>query len=225
MSEKTFRILNKARGETVFATLNMIIPNKGYSPCAYPESSLKTNPEVMDFHSKKLIELVTEEQYEKAIAAEKEELAAKSVHVEDALEVDSPSTAELRNLAKTAQRALADLVAEIERTPSSSDSQKPSKNGGKTDRDDGPADPSDDGLDLLMNAPVGLKPQARTEEYLKTNAKERRKFLNTSRDITILRDIALFESDPKLKLVARKAAKAAEQMAESASNADAAVAP
>lgn len=226
MSDKTFRILNKARGEIVFATLNMIVPDKGYSQCSYPESSLKVNPEVMDFHSKKLIEFVTEDAYEKAIAADKAELAAKSTLVEDALEVDNPTTAELRTLAKNAQRALAALVAEIDRvsTPASEESQKPSKNGGKTGRDDGPVDPTDDGLDLPMNAPVGLKPQARTEDYLKTGAKDRRKFLNTCRDITILRDIALFESDPKLKLVARKSAKAAELMAESATNADAAIA-
>ena len=55
------------------------------------------------------------------------------------------------------------------------------------------------------------------EKNVKKDAKERRKFLRTCRDISMLRDVALFETDKKLKEFARKQARRAESSAQSAS--------
>ena len=207
----------KVLGDIELVTLNIFLPDKGYSMKSYKKSQLETNPEITDYEIKGMIKIVSEDQYKKTLVKEEQvkPVAKKAVRgpvaptVEDALDDDNPSHERARKLLDTARTALDQLERVLTNdevtTPASSKPQTPKK-----DKDD------DDRLGLIHSAPAGLKPQATTHKYLKKNATGRKRFLRNCRDITMLRDIALFETDMSLKKLARQRAKAAENLAQSA---------
>jgi len=157
--------------------------------------------------------------------------------VEDALDEDNPRAKQARQYIDAAQTALQRLEKVM-----FGESQKPGKPGkpeklqkqpkgasvpsqsvsvqdvpGKPAKVEAAKDEGDDGIGLPQSPPTGLQPQSTTVRYLKKDDKERRKFLRSCRDITMLRDIALFESNDKLKKLARKRVKEATQQAEAVS--------
>lgn len=199
---------NIARGETELVSMGYILPNRGFSPDCYEESALLANAEVMGLKNKKMVEFVSESEYEKARKAE----ATKAPTVEDALDEDSPDKGHLVQLVKQARG----LLDEIEKFVTASQPKAPAVKAASTSNES-PVGP-DDGLDLWWKPPLGLQPQSTTVAYLKKTAKEKREFLKTARDSSILRDIALFETDEKLKIAARKQVKLAEKAAEEAIN-------
>lgn len=213
------------RGQTQFVTLNMTLGNGSTSDESWDEAVLRANPEIMNFHAKGKIVFVTEAQY----AAERKAVAQAAVEAEkldasldpdtvtdisDALETDNPSVTEARRLAREIQASLSKLEALLSgntgarRTQQAPKAQKASAEPTEAEKNDG--------LDLPMSAPTGLKPQAQTEQYLRKTPADKRKYLKDCRDIGLLRDIAMHEPDMKIKLVARKAAKTAEKSAEEA---------
>lgn len=213
------------KGQTQFVTLNMTLGNGSTSDESWDEAVLRANPEIMNFHAKGKIVFVTEAQYaaerkavaQAAVEAEKLDAALDSdtvTDISDALETDNPSVTEARKLAQDIRSSLNKLEALLSGNTGAKRSQPASK-AGKAPQPE--LSDKGDGLDLPMSAPPGLKPQAVTEQYLRKTAADKRKYLKECRDIGLLRDIAMHEPDAKMKLVARKAAKGAEQSAEEAS--------
>lgn len=211
MPEKMLWILNTARGGTELVSLGIMLSDKGFSPVPYMESSLTSNVEVNHFKSKGMLKFISDEEHTQMLAQREEAMKPANVTIEDALEAEGPNNLDALRFVSAAQKAL----AELEKFLATPNKQVAERAAEKTPVISKEA-PEGDGLDLPMSAPVGLNPQAMTEQYLKKSGKDRKQFLRDCRDITTLRDIALFESDPKLKLVARKAARAAEMQAESA---------
>lgn len=206
------------KGQTQFVTLNVTLGQTEVSRDAWDEAVLKSNPEVVGYLSKKYIELVDEKQYAaleaKATQEREDALDPSSTTLDDALAIDNPSVGELRRHVKAAQDALARIEAAISGKPLPPKAAPPVKAQEKP--------PEDDGLDLPQSPPKGLKPQVMTEQYLKKGPAEKRKFLKDCRDIGLLRDAALFEPDPKMKIMARKAARMAEKTAQEAAGLSAA---
>lgn len=203
----------KTKGQIEFVTLGLFLPEGATTAQAYEESVIKSNPEVMGFVSKGRVELVTEEEYQKQNNARlaDEKAALLNVTIEDALQEDSPSIDAMKTALSQVESALNKLRSLVEagegKTKKSSAESKPDK-----------PEETSDGLDLPSAPPPGLRPQALTEQYLKKSAADRRKFLKECHDISTLRDIALFETDPKLKSAARRAAKSAESSAQEAAS-------
>lgn len=209
------RSTGKGRGQIQFVTLNIFLADKA-TTAPYEETVLRANPEVMNFQSKGYVTFVTEEEFQAEAKAQEEaakaaEAAETSPTVEDALDQDNPATAELVRLVNQAQTALNKAFALL--TSGAGKQSTPTSAGPKAEA---PARESGDDLDLPMNAPQGLKPQVKTQEYLTKTAAERRKYLKECRDVGLLRDAALFETDTKIKALARKAARNAERSAEEA---------
>ena len=212
MTGKMVWILNTARGNTELVSLGVMLENKGLSPVAYTEESLASNVEVQHFKSRGMLKFVSEEEHAQLLAQKEESMRPANVTIEDAVEQDHVKNTDALKFVASAQRALAELSSFLSNT----EPQKKREEGKKSAPPTEHRDPKDDGLDLPMSAPAGLNPQAMTSQYLKKSGKDRKQFLHDCRDITTLRDIALFESDPKLKQVARKAAQTAESQAISA---------
>ncbi len=211
------------RGQTQFVTLNMTLGNQATSDESWEESVLRSNPEVMNFHSKGKIVFVTEAQRTaelKAIAtaaAEAEKLDAALdpdtiTDISDALETDNPSVTEARKLAHDIKISLNKLEALLSGNTGAKRVQSTPKATAKAPE----ADAKGDGLDLPMSPPPGLTPSGPTAAYLKKTPADKRKFYKECLDIGMLREAALHEPDAKLKILARKAAKSAERSAEEA---------
>ncbi len=210
------------RGQTQFVTLNMTLQDASTSLESWDESVLRSNPEVMNFHSKGKIVFITEAAHAKerkavdAAAAAAEQLDKNLdpdtvTDISDALETDNPSVTEARKLTRDIATSLQKLEALLSGKPAA-------KRSAPTAASKPAPEPEakSDGLDLPMNPPKGLKPSSNTELYLRKNAADKKAYLKECRDIGFLREIALFEPDAKMKMLARKAAKRAESSAEEA---------
>lgn len=224
------RIQNKARGSISFSSLGFLLEHKGFSH-PMEETAIKTNSEVNSFLAKGLVAILTEPEYEKMHSARLEEAEAEANNgdVASALELDSPTPVAFNRQIDEVQRALDALKNLVDKMDSDDDEKPAPKKHSKapavfpsstvtppttqpTEKDEGPSD-------LPMNPVAGMKPWVSTDKYLALDAKGRKKWIKECRDIGMLRDVAMWESDAKLKIVARKAAMKAERVAEGAAEA------
>jgi hypothetical protein len=245
MAEEIVRIKHtgKLRGDIELVTLGFFLTDKGYSSKAFKRSELVSNTEIADYETKGAVTLVPEKTYRQELEASEKAAAASAEAedgeegsrpspivpptVEDALDESSPRAQQVRQYIDAANTALQRLERLMFGAPQQQAGKQPAKEAskasasavtGKTASKKAAA-AEDDGIGLPQNPPAGLKPQPTTTKYLAKDAKERRKFLRQCRDITMLRDIALFETDAKLKKLARKRVKDATSQAEAASSA------
>lgn len=223
MEDKLYRIksLERAKGEIAFVSLDFMLAYRGYSPSLYKLSDLQTNAEIMNYMNNGYINFVEESEYQRLRKEEeKARAAAHPITVEDALEQDSPARSELEKRLNATKQALAALEALILNQDVLVKS-KPTKVSGQTQaQNQAQVAPEslDDGLDLPVNAPTGYQPQPKTMEYLRKSQVDKKAFLKTCRDLGILRDVAMFEPDAKLKAKIRKFIKKTETEIEEATN-------
>lgn len=232
MSDRLIHLVNKGRGEILFVTLGgadgksaYTLANKLISPEVFAESLLKANTEVMTFKMKGLLDFMTDEDYiaqeddlKRAAQSIANQEAAKHSSVESALASDNPQSAELDRRLDAVRSSVKKLEEFVVQNLKALPPVKSFYTGHKEDAEPAEKLSADDGLDLPLKPPPLLQPQPRTKEYLAKAVVDKKDFLKTCRDISLLRDIAMFEADEKLKGTARRAAKKAEKVALSASD-------
>ena len=224
------RHTGKARGEIELATLGFFLQDKQYSPKPFDRNALTHNPEIMHYETLGMVELVSEIDYRKYLAeqAEIDRIAGAaedidpvvlrtSSNIEDSLSADRRESA--RKVLGQVKESLAALEKVIFDTPR----KAPQETGVSEVRqrltdsmraaEDKKLAANDDGLDLPWSAPKGLLPQAPTAKYLTLPDQNRKAYIKGSRDITLLRDIAMHEPLMALKKLARKQVSRSEKTA------------
>ena len=226
-----YHVKNTAKCGTMdLVSLGLFLNHLQTSENTYKLEALESNPEVMAFRGKNFLQFISEEDFVANKQAEVTAAAEKAAAIEEddgdvltavskALAEDNPNKATILKCVNGIEHLLATLKAELEAKPVPKATATIVPHIASVSSDQ-PADAKnvrgmnfEDGLDLPMNAPMGMTPQVTTKNYLLKDTRAKRDFLITCQSSTILRDIALFETDPILKKRARKVAKQAEASA------------